>query len=244
MDRICAWLFALGLIIGVVPSQAQSGNTQPKSAGVEEGAAQVWNRSKEQVIIKKAPTQTITYTVRKIEASPVEKIDPHLFNPKIHHKPKSKEIKRLSFRKKRQLPRPMGKRMRSRPAMEWPAWLIDLNLFTVGIFFLIFFGGIVGLYFLLSPEILLSFYQLLLLAAAFSGTLFWYLILGTEQGFDVATWKFFFKMGWLSFPLLFGIYFGFRLLLNSPLMIPFLQLLLIGFLIGLVFLLASFIINW
>jgi len=246
MDRICA-LLLVSLLAYITPGQAQSDSIQTKGTAVEEGAAQVWQRaSKEEIVIKKAPRRSITYAARKIESNPVEKIDPHFFSytPHLRAKNKTKTAKKLSFRKKTQLPKRLGKQRRTRKARELPGWLIDLNLFTVGIFFLIFFGGIVGLYFLLRPEILLSFYQLLLLAAAFSGTLFWYLILGTEQGFDVATWKVFFKHGWLSFPLIFGIYFGFRLLFNAPLAIPFLQLLLIGFLIGLVFLILSFIIDW
>ncbi|OJJ17935.1 hypothetical protein BKI52_29195 [marine bacterium AO1-C] len=246
MDRICALLLVISFMVYITPVQAQSDSIQAKSTEIEEGAAQVWQRNKDKIVIKKAPRQSITYSFRKIESSPGEKIDPHFFSRKQHRKltPRLKKHGKLSFRKKKQPPRLLGKRLRAKRTMELPSWLIDLNLFTVGIFFLVFFGGVVGLYFLLRPDILLSFYQLLLLAAAFSGTLFWYLILGTEQGFDVATWKVFFKHGWLSFPLIFGIYFGFRLLFNVPLAIPFLQLLLIGFLIGLVFLIASFIIDW
>lgn len=244
MKCFCVLLCGLGLIFCFSSLNAQSNNNQVNREVTEEGAAQVWNRSAEQkVIIKKAIKKPVIHTYHQNKTVFSKKRTFAKAKNRLAQKKPSVK-KTTKFKKKRRAPRLLGKRLRSKDIRELPPWLIDLNLFTVGIFFLIFFGGVVGLYFLLRPDILLSFYQLLLLAAAFSGTLFWYLILGTEQGFDMATWKFFFKHGWLSFPLIFGIYFGFRLLFNSPLTIAFPQLLLIGFLIGLGFLLLSFIINW
>lgn len=239
---MCKLLLGLSLLFNIVVVHAQSSNKSTKSNELEEeGAAQVWERS-EKIVEKhqKKSTNLVvpSYTLSKKRKA--KRVLPGTRRKQLAKAPRSRRI----FKKRSRRFRPLGKRFRDSKAYEWPAWLIDLNLMTTAIFFGLFFGGVVGLYFLLRPDILLSFYQLLLLAAAFSGTLFWYLILGTEQGFDVAIWKFFFKHGWLSFPLIFGIYFGFRLLFNAPLMIPFPQLMLIGFLIGLVFLILSFIINY
>lgn len=244
MKRFCVLLYGFVLIFCFSSLNAQSDNNQANKKVTEEGAAQVWNRPTEQkIIIKKVVKKPVNHTYS--QNKPILSKTRTFSKTKRRLTKKKLSAKRITkFKKKRRTPRLLGKRLRSKDIRELPPWLIDLNLITVGLFFLIFFGGVVGLYFLLRPEILLSFYQLLLLAAAFSGTLFWYLILGTEQGFDMATWKFFFKHGWLSFPLIFGIYFGFRLLFNSPLTIAFPQLLLIGFLIGLAFLLLSFLINW
>jgi hypothetical protein len=236
MGRIFTFLLALSLILGAVPLQAQSsGNSSNNS---EEGAAQVWNRS--EVVVRKAPRHKLTNTITKPQRPAKQSYYKHHKKRYVAKAPRSKRL----FKKRTRKFRPLGKRLRNSKAYEWPPWLIDLNIFTTLLFIGIFFGLVALTYLLLRPDVMLSLYQMLLLASAFAGMLFWYVILGTEQGFDIAIWKIFFKHGWLSFPLLFGIYFGFRLLFNAPMMIPFLQLLLIGFLIGLVFLLLYFIIDY
>lgn len=233
MGRISIFLLVFSLILSNAVLYGQSSNRSQETS--EEGAAQVWNRS--EVVVKKAPQNKVTNA--KPQASSKQFYPTH----KKRYVAKAPKNKRL-FKKRTRKFRPLGKRLRSGKAYEWPPWLIDLNLFTTLLFIGIFFGLVALTYLLLRPDVLLSLYQMLLLASAFAGFLFWYVILGTEQGFDIAIWKIFFKYGWLSFPLLFGIYFGFRLLFNAPMMIPFLQLLLIGFLIGLVFLLLYFIIDY
>lgn len=241
MGRMYKLLLGLSLLFNIAVVHAQSSNKSTKSNELEEGAAQVWEQSETTVKKRQKKFTNLvapSYTLPKKKKA--RRVLPGTRRKQLTKAPRSKRV----FKKRTRRFRPLGKRFRDSKAYEWPRWLIDLNWMTTAIFFGLFFGGVVSLYFLLRPDILLSFYQLLLLAAAFAGTLFWYLILGTEQGFDVATWKFFFKHGWLSFPLIFGIYFGFRLLFNASLMIPFPQLMLIGFLIGLVFLILSFIINY
>lgn len=238
MGRICKLLLGLVLILGVSSLYAQSEAPVAPQTQDQEGAAQVWNRVEQSTAIpKKGKKKYARAHKKKVKRTRSQ------HKKYITKAPRSKKRKRW-FKKHSRHFRPLGKRLRNSKAYEWPPWLIDLNLMLTLLFIGIFFALVVGLYFLLLPQILLSFYQLLLLAASFSGFLFWYVILGTEQGFDMAIWKIFFKHGWLAFPLLFGIYFGFRLLFKSPMMIPFLQLLLIGFLIGIVFYLLSLVINY
>ncbi|WP_299453840.1 hypothetical protein [uncultured Microscilla sp.] len=239
MGRIYPLLLVLSLLLGMSSLYGQS-NTPTKNKSNDEGAAQVWNRS---TTIDKVDA---TIQVQRARVSKAHKYSLKRKLNKQHKKKyvaKAPRLKKL-FKKRSRKFRPLGKRLRSGKAYEWPPWLIDLNIFTTLLFIGIFFGLVALTYLLLRPDVLISLYQMLLLASAFAGMLFWYMILGTEQGFDIAIWKIFFKYGWLSFPLIFGIYFGFRLLFNAPMMIPFLQLLLIGFLIGLVFLLLYFIIDY
>ena len=169
MGRISTFLLVLSLVLGNATLYGQSSSNSQETS--EEGAAQVWNRS--EVVVKKAPQNKVSNAGTKSQHSSKKQLYSTHKKRYVAKVPRSKSI----FKKRTRKFRPLGRRLRSGKAYEWPPWLIDLNIFTTLLFIGIFFGLVALTYLLLRPDVLLSLYQMLLLASAFAGFLFWYVIL-------------------------------------------------------------------